>query len=138
MDKHIGKRIRELREATGFTPEKFANESEVSYSWLTKAEVGTSGFKLKDSYLQRIADRWECPLDWLKEGKGQMSFKIGEKKVDSIYGQALYATIIAERDKWEAMTNRLMDVLERLSMGKYNAPGSAGAAKEARPAAMVN
>ena len=55
MEKGTALRVRELRKALRLSIEKFANECDVSFSLLSKAETGA--VPVTDEMLQKISNR---------------------------------------------------------------------------------
>lgn len=138
MEKTVGKRIRALREAIGLGQETFARECSVSSSWLSKAEIDVNTFKLKDEYLKRIAQRWEVPFEWLRDGKGVMKYnaQAASKKDANIYQDVLYAKLEENNTKLQERLQEAMAIISKLvgtnSLGKLNLLDLAARIKKSR------
>lgn len=58
--KHVGTRIREIREDRGFTIEKLAHESGVDYTQISRIELGKINTSIYQIYL--ITKKLEVPM----------------------------------------------------------------------------
>lgn len=81
MKKLAPERVRELRKALKLSLEKFANETDLSFSLLSKAETGV--VPVTDEMLEKISNRWKVPFNWLAKGEGDLSFEKSIKLPDS-------------------------------------------------------
>ena len=88
MAKSMAVRIKALREALKLSQEKFATESDISTSAISKIEVGV--IEPSPDQLEKISQRWNCSIDWLESGRGSMSFTKTIAKATDIYQDALY------------------------------------------------
>lgn len=73
MKNQVAKRITQLRTELKFNLKKFSDESEITYSLLSKIESGA--VQPSQKVIEIICRRWSVPEIWLQEGKGQFSFE---------------------------------------------------------------
>lgn len=135
MKKSKGERITELRTALKLTQTKFANEIESSLSLLSKVENGQ--VPATEDLIQKISERWKCPIEWLSEGKGEMKFeKIIKPKVENIYQDTLYQELKETNDylkrKLDEVTGALTHLISKANLGKHSVLDLAGRVNKSR------
>ncbi len=135
MSKSTQERIRTLRTALTLGQADFADEIGVSHSLMSKIEGGLTPITRK--VLVSIAERWECPIEWLEKGKGTMAYNAhATKKSNNLYQDALYVELKEQATTWkqkfEEATAMLYKVIGNSNLGKLTVRDFAARVKNNR------
>lgn len=129
MKGSINKRVRELRTALGLSQSEFANETEISFSLLSKIETTTESPSQK--VIQKILRRWNVDVDWFLEGNGELKIeKVGINEKINVssnpWREEAYSLIKEERDYFKEKYTKVIDALISGNLGKLLALKNAG------------
>lgn len=127
MKKTAAERVRELRKALKLSLEKFSNETDLSFSLLSKAETGV--VPVTDDMIEKISKRWKCPVAWLSKGDGELSFEKSMKSdlSDNPYKDYAIQRLERELEKeerekqtWQQKYDQLWDMFSKVTSGEIN------------------
>ena len=83
IDRHLGERIANARQAAGVAPEKLAEQIEIDAQALSKLEAGN--MRVSALVLARVARALSTPLSWFYSGlPGQQVFDASTEKRRSV------------------------------------------------------
>lgn len=127
MKHSVNSRVRELRVNLKMNLKKFSDESEISYSLLSKIE--TESVLASENVIRTLSERWNVSEIWLRTGKGEFSFVNNPKPKFNPWENFAVEKLDQHCNFLQRKVDELTSIISLLAQnsGKFNAPGSAGA-----------
>lgn len=106
----INERLRTLRTAAVKTQGEFANDIGISVSLYSKIETGEK--EVTSKVIEKIVTSYHVPLNWLRDGLGEMKFTKPEKNESgNPWQDEAYRLIKEQMEKKDLIIDRLTQAL---------------------------